>query len=85
MPVILASWLILLVCVSVKVQGLNHATKEKQARIHKKPLKSREIRRQKHEAHERREERKNTHQNIVHPILAVPNLPKFNKFILIKQ
>lgn len=41
-----------------QVTGLNHATKEKQARIHKKPLKSREIRRQKHEAHERREERK---------------------------
>ncbi|MFA9485642.1 MULTISPECIES: 23S rRNA pseudouridine(2605) synthase RluB [unclassified Moraxella] len=39
--------------------GLNTATKEKQARIHKKPLKSREIRRQKHERHEREEERRN--------------------------
>lgn len=38
--------------------GLNTAAKEKQARIHKKPLKSREVRRQKHEAYERREERK---------------------------
>ena len=38
--------------------GLNTAAKEKQARIHKKPLKSREVRRQKHEANERREERK---------------------------
>ncbi|WP_114799923.1 23S rRNA pseudouridine(2605) synthase RluB [Moraxella canis] len=41
--------------------GLNTAAKEKQARIHKKPLKSREVRRQKHEAYERREERKKTH------------------------
>lgn len=38
--------------------GLNAATKEKQARIHKKPLKSREIRHQKHERHEREEERR---------------------------
>nr|WP_323842984.1 23S rRNA pseudouridine(2605) synthase RluB [Moraxella sp. Pampa] len=38
--------------------GLNTAAKEKQARIHKKPLKSREIRRQKHERHEKQEERR---------------------------
>lgn len=38
--------------------GLNTAAKEKQARIHKKPLKSREIRRQKHERHEREEKRR---------------------------
>lgn len=37
--------------------GLNTATKEKQARIHKKPLKSREVRRKKHEEYERRQER----------------------------
>ena len=37
--------------------GLNTATKEKQARIHKKPLKSREVRRTKHEEYERRQER----------------------------
>ncbi len=37
--------------------GLNIATKEKQARIHKKPLKSREVRRKKHEEYERRQER----------------------------
>lgn len=37
--------------------GLNTATKEKQARIHKKPLKSREVRRQKHERDEKRRER----------------------------
>ncbi|WP_375540372.1 23S rRNA pseudouridine(2605) synthase RluB [Moraxella nasovis] len=39
--------------------GLNTTTKEKQARIHKKPLKSREVRRQKHERHEREEKLKN--------------------------
>lgn len=38
--------------------GLNTAAKEKQARIHKKPLKSREIRRQKHERQEREEKRR---------------------------
>lgn len=38
--------------------GLNNATKEKQARIHKKPLKSREVRQQKHERFEREEKRK---------------------------
>lgn len=37
--------------------GLNTAAKEKQARIHKKPLKSREVRRKKHEEYERRQER----------------------------
>ncbi len=37
--------------------GLNTATKEKQARIHKKPLKSREVRHKKHEEYERRQER----------------------------
>ena len=36
--------------------GLNTAAKEKQARIHKKPLKSREVRRKKHEEYERRQE-----------------------------
>ncbi|OOR83236.1 23S rRNA pseudouridine(2605) synthase RluB [Moraxella canis] len=44
--------------------GLNTAAKEKQARIHKKPLKSREVRRQKHEANERREERKKRTPNL---------------------
>ena len=44
--------------------GLNTAAKEKQARIHKKPLKSREVRRQKHEAYERREERKKRTPNL---------------------
>lgn len=44
--------------------GLNTAAKEKQTRIHKKPLKSREVRRQKHEAYERREERKKRTPNL---------------------
>ena len=44
--------------------GLNTAAKEKQARIHKKPLKSREVRRQTHEAYERREERKKRTPNL---------------------
>lgn len=37
--------------------GLNTSAKEKQARIHKKPLKSREVRRAKHERQERNEKR----------------------------
>lgn len=44
--------------------GLNTAAKEKQVRIHKKPLKSREVRRQKHEANEHREERKKRTPNL---------------------
>ncbi|MFC0820881.1 23S rRNA pseudouridine(2605) synthase RluB [Moraxella marmotae] len=55
--------------------GLNTAAKEKQARIHKKPLKSREVRRKKHEAYERREERRDAHK------ARTPNLKtaKFTK------
>lgn len=40
--------------------GLNTATKEKQARIHKKPLKSREVRRQKYERDEKRAQKPKT-------------------------
>lgn len=39
--------------------GLNTQTKEKQARIHKKPLKSREVRQQKRERDEKRQEKRN--------------------------
>lgn len=46
--------------------GLNTATKEKQARIHKKPLKSREVRQQKRERDEKHQDK-------------TPKTPAFNK------
>lgn len=44
--------------------GLNTAAKEKQARIHKKPLKSREVKRHRNDRDDnKRNERQNSHQN----------------------
>ncbi len=43
--------------------GLNTATKEKQARIHKKPLKSREVRRQNRERQDQERQRNEKHPN----------------------
>ena len=58
--------------------GLTTATKEKQARIHKKPLKSREVRRKKHEEYERRQERQDRRPSQKTPSLKTAKFVKID-------
>lgn len=58
--------------------GLNTSAKQKQARIHKKPLKPREVRRQKHERHERNEQNQKRQSRRTHSN-STPQTPSLSR------